>query len=53
MGTISSRRSFARSMYSYWPDQKIVYPGGSSTCSATSRRARSTQVPTSMPRRST
>ncbi len=41
-GTAIFRRSDARCMYSYWPDQVRKYPDGSSTWSATTCCARLT-----------
>ena len=39
-GTTTMSLRFARSMYSYWPDQTMETPGGSLTsCSTTASRA--------------
>ena len=34
-GTTTASFSFARCMYSYWPDQVMEYPAGSSTIRST------------------
>ena len=39
IGTTRVSRFLARTMYSYWPDHSMEYPGGSLTSLATSRRA--------------
>ena len=46
-GTTTFSRSLTRIMFSYWPLQTRVMPGGSFTCEATTLLASSTKRPTS------
>jgi len=47
-GTTNCIRSWARTMYSYWPLHPTLYPVGMVTFSATARWALCTYVPTSI-----